>query len=99
MDIEQYALRLYISIHTLHTEGDRINASRIILSAKISIHTLHTEGDLGSRPPGSLPQISIHTLHTEGDWINLPSFPADIEFQSTPSTRRVTRSTIACQIF
>ena len=45
MDIEQYALRLYISIHTLHTEGDRLRR-RSACQSRISIHTLHTEGDI-----------------------------------------------------
>ena len=44
MDIEQYALRLYISIHTLHTEGDW-SLRPPFPQSLISIHTLHTEGD------------------------------------------------------
>ncbi len=35
---------LIISIHTLHTESDGLNAT-IRLKPNISIHTLHTESD------------------------------------------------------
>ena len=36
---------LYISIHTLHTEGDKIFPQMDDICVGISIHTLHTEGD------------------------------------------------------
>ena len=38
--------------------------------------------------------ISIHSLHTEGDETHLPHPSAKLLFQSTPSTRRETRSAI-----
>ena len=62
---------MYISIHTLHTEGD----SKMYLAGTavtISIHTLHTEGDLGKALGRRKVCISIHTLHTEGDGYSQP---------------------------
>ena len=57
----------------------------------ISIHTLHTEGDIIQMELSNLPSdISIHTLHTEGDHIPPYLLLLSIQFQSTPSTRRVT---------
>ena len=38
-------LKIIISIHTLHTEGDRQHRQHAGLQILISIHTLHTEGD------------------------------------------------------
>ena len=58
--------QLWISIHTLHTEGDRPSAL-FPIAIQISIHTLHTEGDWSPHPPFPQSLISIHTLHTEGD--------------------------------
>ena len=39
--------------------------------------------------------ISIHTLHTEGDYGVLAQSVERAEFQSTPSTRRVTKERCA----
>ena len=57
----------------------------------ISIHALLTEGDVD--PVGrqaQLPPISIHALLTEGDRIHTGKTTCNIEFQSTPSSRRAT---------
>ena len=57
---------MYISIHTLHAEGDSI-FSHPNLPKYISIHTLHAEGDLTGISGLRQSAISIHTLHAEGD--------------------------------
>ena len=63
----------------------------------ISIHTLHTEGDIALVPLLIFSiTISIHTLHTEGDEIKYGTSKKYKGFQSTPSTRRVTRHMYGC---
>ena len=57
----------YISIHSLHTEGDRYD-SAVYKRELISIHSLHTEGDRRLCYNIIIVKyISIHSLHTEGD--------------------------------
>ena len=58
---------IYISIHTLHTEGDDDLHGPAAVPHGISIHTLHTEGDIQDSRLVCIRLISIHTLHTEGD--------------------------------
>ena len=59
-----------ISIHSLHTEGDRFVFFLIQFLCCISIHSLHTEGDQDLKVSDTPNAISIHSLHTEGDWKN-----------------------------
>ena len=40
-----YAAGIFISIHTLHAEGDVISGVHKSPISRISIHTLHAEGD------------------------------------------------------
>ena len=79
-----------ISIHSLHTEGDR-NFFYLIHNIVISIHSLHTEGDsFCAAERAERTVISIHSLHTEGDMAaHIASWNVSA-FQSTPSTRRET---------
>ena len=59
-------LIFYISIHSLHTEGDLRHRRERRLD-NISIHSLHTEGDGVVFSVAIDAVISIHSLHTEGD--------------------------------
>ena len=65
---------IFISIHSLHTEGDPPKAHRIPSNPSISIHSLHTEGDYTSYhllcvvidfnplpPHGGRPCVPVHT--------------------------------------
>ena len=62
-------------------------------SENISIHSLHTEGDIVTLTRLVQPEkISIHSLHTEGDFSRNSTAHFLITFQSTPSTRRETKT-------
>ena len=84
-----------ISIHTLHAEGDVDSDYSVDGSSMISIHTLHAEGDdLKYYRCYNHLKISIHTLHAEGDLCPRPIHSVLTIFQSTPSMRRATCSTV-----
>ena len=79
-----------ISIHALHTEGDRLRGNWLrregIFQSTPSIRraTVDLRPDLGDA------EISIHALHTEGDGL-AEYYSANLsQFQSTPSIRRAT---------
>ena len=86
---------LTISIHSLHTEGDRWTTWNIRRIIQISIHSLHTEGD---REPycfrfncsyfNPLPPHGGRRAFTF-------NFSIVETFQSTPSTRRETLLTLS----
>ena len=82
-----------ISIHTFLAEGD---ASEFRLSAEtapISIHTFLAEGDPLWRMRYAVSSaISIHTFLAEGDYQKHPPRRLRGQFQSTPSSRKVTTS-------
>ena len=86
-----------ISIHSLHTEGDRTPICIEKIQVQISIHSLHTEGDRKSvrRADGSQ---DFNPLPPHGGrLVTFPSPTWEESFQSTPSTRRETlRSWVTC---
>ena len=67
---------------------------------KISIHALREEGDLACRSNAVVGvEISIHALREEGDGVRVGVRAICIQFQSTPSARRATRSISSDKIF
>ena len=53
----------WISTHTLHTEGDRIEQLEKLMEG-ISTHTLHTEGDVPNQLEGLVPALFQPTPST-----------------------------------
>ena len=58
---------------------------------KISTNTLLAEGDPWTRPLPAGRRISTNTLLAEGDHDGCPISNLQLQFQPTPSSRRVTR--------
>ena len=56
----------------------------------ISIHTFLAEGDAMDHISESTQRISIHTFLAEGDGFCFWLIEQNIQFQSTPSSRKVT---------
>ncbi len=81
----------FISIHTLHAEGDKINKNAIKRKGYFNPHPpcggrrAVIRGEYGNG------EISIHTLHAEGDHRQSVRIFECGRFQSTPSMRRATR--------
>ena len=80
-----------ISIHALREEGDLPVRSYGIFR-RISIHALREEGDLRARTRARDQLISIHALREEGDQHGTPGKNTRVQFLSTPSARRATKT-------
>ena len=82
-----------ISIHTFLAEGDFTTVAKV-KAYNISIHTFLAEGDPFVSHVTVISVISIHTFLAEGDkpLQSITIFPK--QFQSTPSSRKVTIFTI-----
>ena len=79
-----------ISTNTLLTEGD-LSATLSTSFPQISTNTLLTEGDLAAFLIFELVIISTNTLLTEGDEaVETSDAMQKLQFQPTPSSRRVT---------
>ncbi len=78
-----------ISIHTFLAEGDSIN-TEIPEYVIISIHTFLAEGDNNQGGSAVYKFISIHTFLAEGDVAQKHTPIHGVQFQSTPSSRKVT---------
>ena len=76
-------VKISISIHSLHTEGDLL-FSALPTPCSISIHSLHTEGDKTEKQLVVDEVISIHSLHTEGDAAVLDSLDSLRYFNPLP---------------
>ena len=78
------ALAVWISIHSLHAEGDR-QISNLFTEGLISIHSLHAEGDaVTEKCENTLKDISIHSLHAEGDTDTLANVSCSFDFNPLP---------------